>query len=802
MPINNYVRPQIEIFQQLEITLDEVGDLMATCVIGPNYDLYRYGKEEVPTIQFTTTKTEVPYTFNQEPGFDYRVDTNYVRVFAEDLHATIANLDGKLTIDELDPTIVRLPAGKYFTAADGSGLATELKGYNIQAGDLLKVKAVASDKTERLCTIIDLVGKRIPAQVTAGKVQVSNESVEITLESSATEFDAEKDTTYVLTVASNGSITVTDSAGLDVGTSYVPQEREAHTIGTYGVKVSITGVANLKEGDVFSVVCIASTASLVQFDGLQLDRFPFTVSDADPTSIAKATLIHPFTGEVCSSNGVDDPFTADEDKVTIKEDLSLYIPDQGDFAPFEDEVGKLFIQFRVLLLPYEEEEKFVIGKLEDIQTNFGTIDQDNDLAYGCYAALEGSAGRAIYAVRTRGTDEDAYMAAALKTHTDKSMYAYAILTEDQDCAQHVAEYFVELCAPDVKMWRRTFWGTEAEGEYVVASQDINGEMLKATFSAKKGSSANSTNNVIVQISDDNNIDLRHIHYRNLETTLRKGDFVQLISTGQKYKVRGLISSTEIELEEGPRAKVTIPQNISLIHADTAQNRREYIQQVCTSFDSLRKTVVWSDRATKDGEEIRNKYLACYVAGLASAVVPQQSLTWSEVTLVDNASRTYTQYTREDLDEIARYGCLVVAQDTKNGPCYVRHNLTTETDKGILYYEESCIRNIDNMSFQTEDVLQKYIGKVNVTPAALRAIYMDLSTLYLGLTARYTSELIGPQLINFDGLKVEQDPDLKSRVIVHVNWYIPAPLNNIRVYEMSFVADVEMAPIGEQVSNQA
>lgn len=795
MPIPNYVRPQVEIYQQLDYTLAEVGTQMTACIIGPNYNLYRYGKEELSPHAFTTKKQFIPYTFIQSEGYEYEIDLNSVRLFAEGLMAKVATFSQKLTVDPLDQTIIRLPEGEVFMSATGDDMATELSGYHVQAGDCVKVKAKADDETYRTCKIVDIVGKRIPAKVTAEKVQVVNDAgVTFELASGESDYTGTKDTTYILTVGKESMVTVTDSSGVDTALSFKASEGEETSIGTLGVKIKITGVDQLTEGDILTVVCLAASESTVEFDGLQLERIPFVVSEEDPTTLEEVLLLHPFDGEVCRSNGIESPFECDDEQVTVNENLALYINDQKAFAPFEDATGELFVEFRVLILADEEEEKFMVSSIDEIQSVFGTIDQQNELAYGCYAALGGAAGRPVFALRTRGTDTEAYMKAVQKSQADPDMYAYVVLTDDQDCAAQVADYNVSLCAPDIKMWRRTFWGVQHEGEYTIARLDEKGEPLKATFTSWSGA-VNSGNNNVVQVAEANIIDLHKINYNGLETTLYPGDFVEVLATGQRYKVKRVISSTEIELEEGPKAKVTTPQAISLIHADTPNNRREYVQQACTRFNSMRKTVVWSDHAMMDLEVIHNKFLACYVAGLASSVVPQQSLTRSEVTIVNNASRTYTQYTREELDEIARYGCLVIAQDTKNGPCYVRHNLTTETDKGILYYEESCIRNIDNMSLQTDEVLRGYIGKANVTASALRSMYAALTSLYSQLTTNSPSDLIGPQLISFEDLTIRQDPTLKSRVLVNVKWYVPAPLNNIRVYEMAFVADVTLSTVG-------
>lgn len=783
MPINNYIRPQTEIYQQLEVTLDEVGSQMATCVIGPNYNLYRYGKEELPATEFSTAETTIPFVFAQEYPNDYEVDLASVKVFGEGLQAELATFSSKIKVDPKDLTVIRLTGddGKFFAAPDASKLATELAGYGVQIGDLVAVYA-DDEEDPRVRTVTDIVGKTIPASVTGEKLTGSG-SVSV---ASTTAYEGSQVTTYLITAVDAKTLKITDTAGID-SASYVTVTSGAVAVGTLGVKATFTSIT---AGDQFAITCVPATASTTEFDGLRLDAMPCDVSFVkSDTEFTKVILLKQFDGEICSDAGLQAPFTVSDEGVKVAENLALFIEDQKKFDAFRDKVGKLYVQFRVLVIPPDDEEKFTLHNIDEIQNAFGTIDQDNDLAYGSYAALQGAAERAIFAIRTRGTSQEAFLEAVKKSQADRDMYSYAVITEDEECARAVADYNVSLCAPDVKMWRRTIWGVEAIGEYVVATTDNNGQKISATITDITGNS-NSTNNTLVQISDSNELDLKNLNFNGLSTTVRKGDYVQLMVNGDRYRIDKVISSKELILEAGPKTEISVAKDIILIHANTPLNRREYVQQVCTRFNSMRKTVVWSDQATLNSKVIKNKYLGAYIAGLASAVVPQQSLTHSEVTLVDNASRTYTLYSREELDDIAKYGCLVVSQDTKGGPCYVRHNLTTETDKGLLYYEESCIRNIDSMSYMTDDTLRGYIGRANVTPTALRMIYNDLLSLYTRLTTDSPSDLLGPQLIRFSDLTVRQDPTLKSRVLVNVKWYVPAPLNNIRVYEMAFVADVE------------
>jgi hypothetical protein len=190
-------------------------------------------------------------------------------------------------------------------------------------------------------------------------------------------------------------------------------------------------------------------------------------------------------------------------------------------------------------------------------------------------------------------------------------------------------------------------------------------------------------------------------------------------------------------------------------------------------------------------EVPNRFLAAEIAGISSAVVPQQSITHTVIQGIDKASRMYSRYTTAQLDDIAASGVLIVTQDTKGTDCYIRHQLTTEMDKGNLYFEESCTRNLDNISYALADIVNGYIGKANVTTSALRAIKIDITAALDEFTQNSTDDMVGPSLVDWDSLEVYQDPKFKDRVIINVNLYLPLPLNNIKLFAMAYVAEVSI-----------
>lgn len=84
---NSYVRPHSEIYQFLDRTLSSTGNHISACVVGAQYDLYRYGKEvtEGTAPAFTSGKQDIALPFSVDPVNEYIVDKNNVRVYGEDL---------------------------------------------------------------------------------------------------------------------------------------------------------------------------------------------------------------------------------------------------------------------------------------------------------------------------------------------------------------------------------------------------------------------------------------------------------------------------------------------------------------------------------------------------------------------------------------------------------------------------------------------------------------------------------------------------------------------------------------------
>ena len=670
----NYTRPLAEVYQLLEVTRQATGDHLSACIVGPTYDLYRYGIEkdvDGETYKGTTNAT-LNIVYSRDALMTYKLDNESVAVYANNVETVVCKKDDSLTWTAVAGSNRKLTSAVAFT--DTAKFVRQPA-----VGDIIYVKGNVPTSTVtswQRRTIID--------------VDILNSTVTV-------------DAPFVF--GTGGTTTCAITA---VTSGYIPAK------GT-------DGTTNWTHADDATVITFPAA---LKVDGMEL--------------LAGA--------------------------------------------------GTLYPEFRVLKYSNDEDEDiFEITTVADIQNNFGTIDILNELAYGCYCALRGSAGRAIYAIRTAGTSEEAFERAMKKTEFDSSVYSFAPLTADPDVAEVVVKYNEAMSAPDIKMWRRTLVGVDNPGEYTLASTGNDAKDIKGTVA--KGTVDNTGTITITS----GNINLKSVALEGTYVPVRPGD--KIIAGTTEYTVIGTTSETVAEIYSAGGVTAATGVTVKIVKADTVDNTIQYVGAVASKYSSRRASVVFCDGGTvaEDGRVVvvPNRFLAAEIAGISSAVVPQQSITHTVIQSITKAAHMYSRYSTAQLDDIASKGVLIVTQDTKGTDCYIRHQLTTEMDKGNLYFEESCTRNLDNISYALADIVNGYIGKANVTTSALRSIKIDITAVLTEFTQNSTDDMVGPSLVNWDNLEVYQDPKFKDRVIVNVNLYLPLPLNNIKLFAMAYVATVSI-----------
>ena len=234
--------------------------------------------------------------------------------------------------------------------------------------------------------------------------------------------------------------------------------------------------------------------------------------------------------------------------------------------------------------------------------------------------------------------------------------------------------------------------------------------------------------------------------------------------------------------------------------------KDYVSQVTSevtgmseAFDNERIINVWADHAQyasidpETGDQVLkdldNMYVAVGVAALRAASQPHQGLSKTNLPWINNVKSSYIKFIPSELDNIASYGTFIVCQDDAAGDVYIRHQLTTEADLGLMYWEDSIGTNVDNIAYGIKDVVEPYPGRYNIVNNALIEIEKAVADYLTGLTTTGISAedmRLGPQLIRYENLKVWVHKQLRDRIVVSVDLVVPVPMNVVEVHLNAYI----------------
>jgi hypothetical protein len=619
------------------------------------------------------------------------------------------------------------------------------------------------------------------------------------------EYTGPLDTNYLIEVIRgssadfNGAIVrVVDQNNVDTPNDVTVVDGTAFTLGGLGYNVnfefdSTNGVpqVGLRAGDIYAVEAIAVSESTTEFDRIQLDGpavnttlFPDVTQTFDTKFRLPLGVGYEILQSATSVYNEDLPSTyaflpgENADGVAVRSGLQVNIPERinDEWADLADGVGKLFLNYRAVDPTFIDDGLGTVRSRDDIVEKLchgdeRQLDQDNDLAWGAYMALLGAQTRAVYFLRTADVTQQAFSDSLEKIEKTDLVYALCPMTNDVDIQLDVADHCVAMSAPEIKNFRRCYISTESPGQYVVAGEE---QVLRVEVSQSSGE------NILVQAVGD-------AFFTQLkEGTVLPTDFLLELNK-VFYPIDSILSDTELLLASpGTSTEVLTPTNAKIWRTDTADSQRDFVAEKSQRFNNRRAANVWVELPTTsiNGEIVRVpvKYVAAEIAGLRSAVLPQQGLTRTEIlNSISDAPRMFNRYTIDQLNYIAARGTFVITQEVENGPMFIRHQLTTRVDGGNLFYEDSVGVNLDNISFQIKDALDGFIGKRNVNERTINDIRSTVGDiLTISTVSELTVEKIGPPLNSFEDLEVFVDDVFKDRINVTARVFIPLPLNTIDV----------------------
>jgi hypothetical protein len=668
------------------------------------------------------------------------------------------------------------------------------------------------------------------------RVTVAQEFEQVCAEGNSTYTGLDNDT-YIIEVTKGGlwsdqpEITITTVKGLDSsGPVVVPGYDTEVPVGTYGLTVRFKDCGNLssslvpvnssasmgddnliglRKGDKFYISVLTGAngpvRTLILRDDLPLELR--TASDLDMRLFIAKTIE---VTENRLSNPPNKNYAFESTQLVVEPGITAFCPtwtkngieqplqvfDGCGTTLYNHTFNQMFIEYKEWLADLANELNF-IDNIADIDEIPGQLDEQNELKWGVYRALQNSNGtRVAYTAVQEPSSLESWQNALERADGRDDVYNYVPLTYNREVLNLFQAQVNAESSPERGNWKAMFVNLQARSSRMVIGQSdadtqsltptsLDGNVVLATL--EDNPAATGTQYTLLSVPDANAGFLTH--------NVQAGDIVRFLFTldafgnpsYQEFVVDRVLSEESLLLLNGFNAPVTVAQKLEIYHTFDRNETAEDLVDQAQSFADRRVVATWPDIVGTANNAQSGYFLNAALAGLVSGVVPHQGLTNVQIAGFDDLeSRTKGFFSGAQLDALAEGGIWIGTEDMDGTP-FSRHALTTDTTD-LNRREEMIRRNVDSMSYVFLRRLRPLIGRANVTDAMLRRVRYELSkVIRFFQTTNYTPEL-GPQLIagefatDDDGTEIIRiHPLAADRIEVVLNLTVPAPLNNLELH---------------------
>ena len=594
--------------------------------------------------------------------------------------------------------------------------------------------------------------------------------------------------------ATRPQVTVRDTAGIDGTATVTVDSAQAFALGVYGLTAQFSANPNggLVKGDQFYVQAMAERAgayrTLVLESPVASGFVPCTLAGEGqfaPTTLALELHLRANQVEIDAPRRWSPPnydWQATADDITIASNLRIQSSDWVNLNGSQDWIpvvaGDVYVQYRALLNHYTD-GIYDLSNTDDVVTTLGRVHPDNPLAQGVYHALLNSAGRQVLYTAVETNDLDGYARVlALAEHSNQP-YSLAPMTRDAQILDAVQAHINQMSDESVKQWRIGFFGSRVDKVTDVYSERTHGQLWLATVQ-----------------DDPATADVQYTELSAAGATflsdLRVGDTVRLKFSTDQWGNETWVTDTVAEIRSnetlvlavGLPSSVDVPEKFEVWRTRTKADLVAAYEAHCGSYASRRvycavPNSLWSG-TTQYGSEVA----AAAVAGLVSAVAPQQPITNVELIGFDAVPDVLQTFTQNDLDRIASAGGMIIMQSARGGRVFIRHQVSTATLEGNVYTRElSITKNTDASCYLLAHQLDPYYGKYNITQTLLTVMQTQVKKMLGWLTSPASGGgLLGPMLLpdNTRFVSLQQHPTLKDHTVLEVDLDLPVPNNVIRL----------------------
>lgn len=214
--------------------------------------------------------------------------------------------------------------------------------------------------------------------------------------------------------------------------------------------------------------------------------------------------------------------------------------------------------------------------------------------------------------------------------------------------------------------------------------------------------------------------------------------------------------------------------ISQIDATFAnpRNHTDYAEAIAAAAQAInnhRINYVFAEPTTINGLYCEDpRCLIAELAAMRAAMAPHAPLT--DVAIPGASIADAVGFTEDDYKIMNDAGVWVCYRD-RRGNMVTRHALTTGKE-GTIAEEDSAVSNGDNIVRFVRYSVGWLNGQCNVAPALINKLIVSVYDALNTILSRSYSDLIGPQIIEIQGVDIKQDPNNSAGVLANVNLDLP------------------------------
>lgn len=605
------------------------------------------------------------------------------------------------------------------------------------------------------------------------------------------------DATYTIRVdrggpffdGSNGSTCariVISSSDIDTTSVVLPSVDEYFSVGTRGIVAAFESAVNnggLVLGDTYYIPAatekVGKTTIVELSESLPEATLQLASSITAELFLVQRSINIPEVRDLLSGST---NWMQEDSYITINADITTYdnllLDNTSTPARLSIVSAKLFAEHRDILQDYVNSIESV-RSLADVTKMLGTVHPDNPLAQGVYDAVLNSANTLVYFIAVETDDLLGYNKAIQISEKSDKVYSFVPMSFDRSIQDAVISHVNAFSTPERGRWRIAW----------IAAKDTKNSLvydLKEDLSPYQGTI---TDDPAVTGSQNKLVTIEGAQF--IEDGVRLNDTVRInfrLSPDGKvvydeYVVDRVRTNTTLLLTKQLPVPINVPTKIQIVRNYTQSERAENIAAIAGSHSNRRVRVVFPD-TYKYGKIVKQGYLAAAgLAGLRSGVVPHQGLTNSEFYGADDLSKVVLEFTADELNTMAEQGVWLITQEVIGATAYVRHQITSDTSS-LNTTEDSITTNVDNISYALKKTLTPFIGRYNVNPNNILAVYAAVVAELKFRATNTRTERAGNQLVSFtpaeDIINISQNETYKDRIDVEVRLNVPYPMNFINL----------------------